>query len=185
VVLIGVVVQIELWRYIKMKVTGYQLREARTRWLDRAKIASQQFEDSLLAFVGEKKLSPEEIGNSFALAELNQSTVEQAQQLYNSRIFVQVGNDRMSLGLAVKLLGGAGRLAKMWKTAATFTGKDRYSRYDTMRSSDSEYAMRQIPVEKSVKFAEEASKRQSLLRAAIAQGNSTEVEIDISPELLS
>ena len=75
------------------------------------------------------------------------------------------------------MVGGAGRLEKMWRSASTPT-TDRYSYREETRNKDAIVAERQISFDDAAAYARTASKRAAALRAAIAKGNASEMTLD-------
>lgn len=161
-----------------MQITGYYLREEIKRATIERDTAAAQFNDSLSMFPGETKLSPKSIMERFQAADRRLAELEVAQQRYNSLVTVNVEGVSMTLGLAVKLVGGAGRREKMWRDAA-LNKKDRYS-YDSerRRSKDDIYATRTISVGEATDEAVRSGKYASALRTAIATGNNTALAFD-------
>lgn len=161
------------------KVNGYVIKETIGRWLLQRDTLANQFRDNLFAFEGEDKPKPEEVMKRFDEADRSMARLQEIQQLFNQATKVEVQGETMTLALCVKLVGGAGRRAKMWRDAGP--GKpDRYAyRDDRMqRSKDTDYARRLIEVDDCVLFSVEASKYASALRNAIAMGNSKEIECE-------
>lgn len=161
-----------------MKVTGFLLREAIRRWELRRDTAANQFDDSLAKFKDEDKQSPTEITQAFVEAEVAVAKLQAAQARYNLSINVklEVTNETVTLCEAVKRLGGAGRLEKMWRSAAGGK-KDRYGGYDQgTRRADEVRAVRTVTVKESMAHANRASAVAGALRAGIAKANGTEME---------
>jgi hypothetical protein len=168
-----------------MKVTGYKLREAIRRAVTRRDILDRQFKESLWAFEDKSELGPpSKVAKEFAAADEAVARLEEAQQIYNSKVMLNVQGQRMSLAQAVKRVGGAGRLEKMWKSAALDTGRDRYDSMRRTRSKDDIHATRQVSVQEALKHQQEAASFLSDLRAAVAEGNTTALEIEIDSSLL-
>ena len=162
-----------------MQITGFQIREALKRWNLRLETADKQFKNSLWAFEGEQMIAPLEVGKNFKEADEAVARLENLQQRYNQKVEVDVLGKKMTLALAVKMIGGAGRREKMWRLAATDTGHERYSSYrDMTRKADDIQAKRQITVEEAMKQADEAARFAGALRAAVATGNAKQVELD-------
>lgn len=155
-----------------MKVTGYQLREAIRRWNTRRDLAAKKFTDHTFAFEGETK-DVKTVADEFAKADAITATLEDAQQRYNQLVVFNVSwQDNVSLSLAVKMIGGAGRYEKMWRGVVTDTGNDRYMmRGRAERSKDNEYAHKTVTDEEALRIADQAARRASELRAAIAVAN--------------
>jgi hypothetical protein len=168
-----------------MKVTGYQLREALRRWTTRLDIASKQFNASLYQFETDRQRSPMEISEDFEKAEVAVAILQETQQAYNGLVKVNVQGHEMTLALAVKRVGTAARLEKMWRSAASDRGvRDRYYSRELTRNKDDVVAVRQVSVEDALQKAEEAARRSSALREAIAVANATELDMNIQKELL-
>ncbi len=168
-----------------MKVTGYQLREAIRRWSGVVDVTAKQFPDSIWGFDSDElDAKPKTIAAEYEEADLAIATLETAQQFYNQQIMVNVGGQRMTLSTAVKRVGGAGRLEKLWRNAATDSGRDRWSNRERTRSKDTEVATRSISAADCLAAARKASQFAGNLRAAIAMGNSKELEIEIDKNLV-
>ncbi len=152
--------------------------------------ASKQFMNSLWAFSDETKTPPQKIFENFVEADIAVALVEAAQQDYNAQVKFDIvyPNDKevteVTLALAIKLVGGAGRMTKMWTDATNDDGSDRYStRRDTTRNKDEEFANRTIKEEECLEFAKETGKYAAELRQGISIANTTEIEIDIDSKL--
>ena len=168
-----------------MKVSGIRLREAMRKWNTRLEVASKQFKTSLWQFKNDnRKLpSPTQLSARFQEADKAIAAIQVAQQKFNLDCSVVVAGQSMSLAMAVKLIGNAGRHEKMWRSAAADDGNDRYTR-DNIRKADEIHAERQVSVEDSLSAAEAAAEYASSLRAAIATANARELEVDIDPKYL-
>ena len=167
-----------------MKTTGYKLREIIRMWELRRKMAGDNFDKSLHVFEGELQESPQEIAENFSHADEAVANLQTAQAMYNLSVKVNVLDKEMTLCEAVKKVGGAGRVEKLWRTAAT-NKKDRYS-YDRelIRGTDEIRAHRTISLKEAGELATEAAKFAGALRAAIAIANSTELEVEgLNPDL--
>lgn len=168
-------------------ITGFALREAIKRWEMVRETASKQWSNSLFIFESSEKVSPDDLMKSYKDAERAVAALQTAQARYNINVKVKVLAEEMTLAEAVKLVGGAGRMEKMWKSHAAETGTDRYSRVEMTRSKEQEYAKRSVSVKDCLKRATEAAKFAGAIRAAIAEGNSTKVDIaslNLDPKLL-
>src|SRR3990167_8019674 len=131
------------------EVTGYTLREALKRWRIRRDVADKQFKDSLWAFASDEgqKVSSEQISKNYAEADYNLAKLQEIQQEFNRTVAIDVQGRKMTLALAIKLVGGVGRRESMWRNAATDTGRDRryYGGREMSRSTDEEHAKRTVP----------------------------------------
>jgi hypothetical protein len=168
-----------------MKFTGYQIREALRRWGMKRDMASSQFEGSLKKFDDEDKADPNRVMNDFMLADEKIARLQLAQDIYNLGVMVtiksRVGTDvkQMSLAQAVKLVGGAGRAEKMWRSAAN-PSKDRYSMSaDDVRKEGEVRSKPVMAASEMMRRAEEISRYASSLRAAMATGNAVEIEVAV------
>lgn len=169
-----------------MQVSGYELREALRNWVTRREILSKQFTKSLWAFPGEDTSAnpPEGVALRFQVADRNVATLEEAQQYYNLQVKVCLNCFKdeppsvYTLSRAVKLVGGAGRYEKMWRTAAVDTGDgNRWGDRDLVRRNDETKAERTVPIDQCVRLAERASKFANALRSGIAKANTSFIEI--------
>lgn len=161
-------------------VTGYQLREAINRWKLKLTTAVSQFKGSLWTFENDTTRKPGAILKDVSDCHDAIGRLKEIQQWYNHQVKVQLPDEEITLALAVQLLPGAGQVEKMWREAATDTGRDRYSYgRENSRSKDSEYAQRAITQEEAAKEASRAAHWASSLRNAIAKGNTTEVIPDL------
>jgi len=147
-------------------------------WELRRKMAGDNFDKSLHSFEGEIKESPQEVVDNFQHADEAVANLQTAQAMYNLSVKVNVLGEDMTLCEAVKRVGGAGRVEKLWRTAAT-DKKDRYG-YDRelVRNADEVRARRTITLQEAGEMAAEAAKWAGALRAEIAVANSEEVEVE-------
>lgn len=161
-----------------VKATGYKLREEIRRFELQRDIAVNLFKDSLYVFEGESKADPLSMMQKFRDAEFAVVTFQEAQQRYNLKVIIDVQGKKISLALAVKMLGGAGRAAKIWREAVA-EKEDRHSYRNALeRSKDTEVAKRVVRYDAAMKEANKADAYAGALRAAIATGNATEIEIE-------
>lgn len=172
-----------------LSVNGYKIRESLRRAIQRRQVTSGTFESTLYAFDGEDKPKPKQVAVAFQKADEEIAKLQELQQAYNQ--YVKIGGQgsglkEMTLALAVKLVGGAGRMEKMWRDVA-FEKRDGYGydRHEKTRSKDEIYAKRQVSQEDAMKESEIAASYAGDLRAAIAKGNTTEMQIspDVEKEL--
>lgn len=168
-----------------MEVTGYKLREALRNQRTLRDVHAARFNETLFQFESSNKDNPQAVAEAFRKADHAVATLEEAQQLYNQQVRLKAGGETITLARAIKLVGGAGRLEKMWRSAAKDTGRDRYSYREMTRKSDEIVAQRQVAVDDAIKLATNAAQYASELRNAIAEANATRVNIEISPDLLS
>lgn len=167
-----------------MKITGYKLRETIRMWELRRKMSEENFDKSLHTFDGEDVEDPQTIMVNFKHADDAVANLQTAQAMYNLSVKVNVLGEEMTLCEAVKRVGGAGRVEKLWRTAAV-NKVDNYSyRNDLVRNADEVRARRTITFQQAGELASKAAKFAGALRAAIAVANSTEVEVQgLNPDL--
>lgn len=167
-----------------MEITGYKLREVlKMKALELSTIQST-FDESLFTFQDECKDLPGEIAAKITKLESDIAYLQAAQSEYNLNVKVTVkkGKDTtftMPLEVAVKMVGGAGRLSKMWRTAAQGDKRDRWDR-GTPRTRNKEDLIAKPTITKTAALAEAkiAEAFAAALRNAIAVGNNTVVAID-------
>jgi hypothetical protein len=167
-----------------MIVTGYKLRELLRNQRTLRDVHANRFNETLWQF-DNKSERPQAAAESFRAADHAVAMLEEAQQYYNLQVRIKVAGETLTLSRAIKLIGGAGRLEKMWRSAAKDTGRDRYSYREMTRKADDIVAQRMISIEESIKLATIAAQYASELRAAIAEANTTKVNIEISSDLIS
>lgn len=173
-----------------MKITGYKLQHALRELHHRRDLAAGQFDDGLNQFEDEKgeKPTPQEAFAIYADTEARIARLEVFQAKYNLMITVESGDGRfpkMLLAEAVKRVGGAGRMEKMWRSIAA-PKKDRYGYgdRDLTRDKDQERAKRMVSIKEAGEWAQQAARFASGLREAIQVANSTEIEFeDLTPDL--
>jgi hypothetical protein len=163
-------------------VNGYTIREALKRWERQRTIASKLFNDCLYRFKDDtNKQSPQDVMQQFQQADTNYAKLQDIQQDYNRNTTVTIGGEQMRMSLAVKLIGGAGRIEKMWSDSLGHNKQDRYSSYRSgeplQRSKEVEYAVRQITEKECLQQVQFSSQYASNLRSAIALANTTSVTL--------
>jgi hypothetical protein len=177
-----------------MKLTGYQLQQAiKARQEDRD-LLQGQFSGSLFKFEDEVKRAPTEIADDLAKAELEIAQLQAAQGVYNTKVTITVGGQDISLLQAIKQIGGANRLASLWKGVAQQSAgalsQGRRNRFDpyghgSVRDKEQEYAKATVSAETAIEKSKATSKAARAMRAAISAGNAKSVEVEINQELLS
>lgn len=163
-----------------MKVTGYRLREAIKRAVQRNDIAKQMFRDSVMGFDGEAK-DPVAAGEAYSVTGTNVALLQAAQQRYNDSIVlddVQVNGRPVTLAVAVKLVGHAGSVEKEWRTIATGKKERVYGSDPSLERDTSKlYAKKLVTPAEALARSDAAGKFAAELRAAIAVANNTELDI--------
>ncbi len=166
-----------------MNVTGYKLQHAIREMTHVRDIASQQFSEGLQVFEGDEHVTPENAMAMFIQAEDKIARLQTAQAQYNLGLIVEVMGRVMPLARAVKLVGGAGRQEKMWRSCAKGPGKDRYSYRGDTREAGVKVTKRTVSVEDATNLARKAGRWASALREAIQVANATGADVDgLTPE---
>ena len=171
-----------------MKVTGYALKEGIKAKAAEVALYVSQFDESLNAFEDEVKLSPEDIGEKIAKAEEHLCLLQAAQKEFNLRIKVNPKNLReVSLEVAVKRVGGLGRLAKMFQTVAKGIIRDKWDKNRPItRSKDEEVARPTITKEEALKCFKNYNNLASAYRTEISRANHMSADIEyITEEMLA
>lgn len=161
-----------------MKIDGFTLQQAVREAKAERDQASKRFTPALKKFPGEEKPDPRELAEAFIAAEIRLARLQSAQTLFNLTARVQVQGETMSLLEAIKLVGGAGRLEAMWRSAAT-PETNRYSMNEDTRQKDTIVAEAQVSFDEAGELRRKAGKRASALRAAIQKGNAQEIDLDV------
>lgn len=165
-----------------MKTNGYKLREAiRDAELQRD-TAIKLFDGSFDYFPGEAVKDPLKAMAVLQAAEERIVKLQTAQAIYNTSVTVMVGTRKMMLTTIIKALVGAGRIEKLWRTAAVPEKEERYGRTPAVRQADEIRAMRSMPLDAAMEEARKAQKASGNLRAALAEGNATMLDLDMLVE---
>lgn len=165
-----------------MKVTGYKFQHALRELAHTRDIAAGQFDSSLKFFPGDAKPDPKAVMAKYLDAEAKIARLQTGQAHYNLKVRVKVLDTTMTLSEAVKLVGGAGRAEKMWRSVAA-PKKDRYGYDRDERTEGTIVAQRTMTPDEAGDLAKQAARWASALREAIQVGNATDVEIELEPGL--
>jgi hypothetical protein len=149
--------------------------------------ALESFTQSLYKFKDEEKATPDDIAHEYITAESKIAKLQTAQAFYNTIVKLKVdvpGAGKMDYWLseAIKLVGGAGRLARLWKSALPQSARPRFGLYASdvgprVRKKEEEYQIHVLTKEEILIRAKTAVKFSGALRAAIARGNTEEWDI--------
>ena len=173
-----------------MKVTGYQLREALRHWRSVMDGLAIDLKGSLHYFDIKEKVDPLTVAKDYKAAEDAVARIEEAQQRYNLRVTLSIGDASHTLTYAIKAVGMAGRYAAVWKTVAT-GGSARSSERlwgvsrAQVRNKDDVHAKRTIDKETATKMHTAANRHAADIRQAIALANASKLEIDIPENLIN
>lgn len=168
-----------------MNITGNQIKQAiKMKGLELDSVSST-FDDSLFKFEDETKMSPVSIAEVIYNLESDIAKLQAAQKFYNTNTKITFEDKTINLQEAINLVGGAGRISKLWRTAAKGEKKDRWDRGSAKtRNKTEEVAVPTITKEEALILFKAAEKRASQLRNAIAESNILEVEISFIYESL-
>lgn len=169
-----------------MKMTGFKLAFRLRELQELREMVASQFNESLFQFADETAARPHPRGlmETFQECERKIAVLQVVQARYNLSVTVDVAGQPMTLHEAVKRVGGAGRITRMWKTAATSEGVARYQVRTLSRDKDDEHAVRLVPVQECMDHSLHANRQANALRQAIQLGNAVELEMDdLAPEL--
>ncbi len=167
------------------KITGTQLRETLKLWKTRLETAASQFNSSLTAYphqTGLPNKDPKQVVTRFLQAEAAIAQLQTEQMRYNLAVRVSVLGKEITLAEAIKRVGGLGRAEKMWRSASS-EKQDRYSYTEESRDTGKLYADRTISLEDAGALSIQVGREASAYRVAISNGNATEIETNLSPEL--
>ena len=174
-----------------MRVTGYQLMDRIEALRERAQTLNGQFLGSLFRFEkdAEIKRDPRDLMQAYLECEKKVAALQEAQAAYNVRVSVNVQGEALSLQQAVKLVGSANRIKNNWLAASKDNPDPQaHSHYyysaTLERSKDMEYAQRVVGQAECLRLSEMAADYAAALKQAIRTGNATEIDLDISSELL-
>lgn len=170
---------------MRMKITGYMLRAALKRWELTRNAAVKKFPDVLHKFPDENKISPEVVAKSIEDAEAAIARLQAIQVLYNASVQVEVKDSAMSLAEAVKRVGGATRMEKMWKGAAGLE-TSAHGRYHNPFGAVAQTRVmghivqeRTLSEEDAAVQATKAANYLGALQEAIASGNGQKLDMEV------
>ena len=166
-----------------MLTNGYKLQHAIRELESKRESIVSQFQDSMHKFEDQEKIHPNELSKEYLVLEEGIATLMTARAEYNLRVKVTANNVALPLAKAIRLVGGAGRLEKLWR-APTKTKVERWDRESRLeRDKDHEFASKVMTFDECLMHARTEGKRAAGLREAIAVGNGTDLEMDLDPAL--
>jgi hypothetical protein len=166
-----------------MLVTGHKLTQAVKQWSLLSMALQSSFDGSLMAFPGDAVTQPQRIVADYLSAEAKIAALQTTQAAYNQTIQIDVEGMKMSLLMAIKLIGSVGRAEKMFRSVAA-PAKDRYAiRSDNERDPSKIMAVPTISKAAALEEAKRHARFAGALRTAIAIGNAREIDMDLDPEL--
>jgi hypothetical protein len=174
---------------MKIKISGYTLREAIKEHELRSNTAATGFDRTLRIFPSEKgtgsKDTPQVVVDRFVEAEIAVARLQTIQAQYNLHVPVIYEGTTITLTQAIKMIGGLSRAEKMWRSVAS-PKKDRYAYGDSdnERDPNKERSEAQISQSEAARLSSQMARKAGRLRAAIATANSAEIELDFDPVLI-
>lgn len=166
-----------------MKLTGYQIQHLAREKTTLIETLVSQFRARTKVFPGDPEPHLEALGLQIQKEETALAKLQTIQTRYNLRVEVSVEGVTMPLAEAVKSVGGAGRLEKIWRDLAA-PRKDRYSLDRDERQEGTVVAKAAVSSEEALVLSKKAAKRASALREAIQIGNATAIAFDNVPDSL-
>lgn len=161
-----------------MKLTGYKIKEKLKELGLKRNFLKAEFDNSLFIFEGSEKPDPIALGEEYATVERQIAQLQTIQTRYNLEVEIEVLGKTICLLEAIKLIGGIDRSFMLWKSASEDNPWEAYSA--KVRDKDKEYGQRTISKRDAMDKTEAAAKYASALRAAIAEANAIEVDIEVS-----
>jgi len=171
-----------------MKIDGYKIQHTIRELEHQREIAASQFADSLYAFPGETKPETGKLAAIHQHCEESIARLQVVQARYNLQVQVDILRADgavllMSLHEAVKRVGGAGRMEKMWRSASK-EPKERFGYGgEHKREAGAEFSRRTVRLDIAIEHARFAARFANALRAAIQKANATEVDMDVDETL--
>ena len=165
-----------------MKINGYKLQTAIKQAQEQREFAEKRFHGGIFAFPGEKKPNPGATAVEIVKLEAKIARLQAAQASYNLQVQIVTDAGSLSLHQAVKLVGGAARIEKLWKEALSQVSGETVDRYGggRQRQADAIIATPQVSIEEAEAAANAASTYTRMLREKIAAANATEIDLDVS-----
>lgn len=161
-----------------MKVSGLEIREALRQWALRRDAANKRFEEALTRYEDETKESPLEAETELILCEDAIAHLQTAQSYFNGQINVRVGTAEMKLTYAVKRVGGAARLEKLWHAQVKAKKVPAWESARTKRTKDQVKELSAMSIPEMVAQAQQASLFAGQVRSAVSWGTSQTLEIE-------
>lgn len=160
-----------------MKLNGYKIQQALREAESLRTVLASQFTENQRYFASagpapDLKATMER----YVKAEDRISALQVAQAQYNCAVKLDNG---MSLLHAIKAIGGAGRIEKMWRDSMTVAK----TYFDDTKRDGEEHKRSALEPEKALSFSKAASRNAAHLRMLIQTGNATEVDIDCDSAL--
>jgi hypothetical protein len=170
-----------------MTITGYKLRTAIKKWTVYRDAKVEAFPSSLYFFKGENKAAPKDVMGMIHKAETNIAILQTLQAQYNNTVKVALRGGVMPLVQAIKLIGGAAREEKLWRTMAGITSQVRRSVFmdpsAPTRNKEIETAERTTSADDITEEVQMAGVWMSDIQTVIAEGNGTKIEMEVDPAL--
>lgn len=174
-----------------MKVNGSQLKSAIKLWEMRRDAFTKRFGTTFFAYKTEAKDSPSSIMHELTKCENAIAVLQSAQSKYNLANMVTFNHNattqKMSLCEAIKRVGGANRVVKLWSEQIG-QPEDKFEHYRLSPSSERviDYPERKMSLADIVTTAAAATSYATALTGAIATGNTKMMELPmVTPEMLA
>lgn len=161
-----------------MKLNGYKIQQALREAEGLRTVLAGQFTENQRYFASAGPAPDlKATMDRYSKTEDRIAALQVVQAQYNTTVTLDNG---MTLLHAIKAIGGAGRIEKMWRDSMT-TAKPGY--FDDTRRTGEEHKLSTIDPEKALSFSKAASRNTAHLRMLIQTGNATQVDIDCDSAL--
>lgn len=162
--------------------TGYQIRERIRLLTQKLTVERRLWDRAKTFFKSEGEIPPdlEAIASNIYNLETELVHWQEAQTKFNLAVYIEgTAYGRISLTFAIKLLGRATRMQRMWEALLSDVSKPSWMSDDSKtRDKTKEVAVSSVSDEKAAALAAEYATEVSDLRAIIARGNANEMVID-------
>ena len=173
-----------------MHINGHRIKTRLREFQTERDALQAQFTDSLLAFPGDTKPTPENLDAGLLTLERKIATLQTLQDRYNLDVQVVVvqGGEPIALALAINVVGGLERAAKRWKAIATGKNDERsYFSRSEVRKDDERYREPTVDAQRALVLVKKVDRDISADREAIMIGNTVPLDLPdaLGPTLFS
>lgn len=176
-----------------MELTGHRIKNTIKAWELKREALQKRFNEVIYTFpsngdpsVETKQESLLEVSTKLNEVEAAIAKLQEIQSVYNMSVDIKHSeNSKFTLCEAIKRIGGAVRMEKLWKKiVAEKEEKSYYSpRESNVRNKDAIYARLSITDEEAMEKALFFTNLSSVLKSAIAEANTVKIEMDVNQNL--
>lgn len=180
----GVIARSEMPQKMR-RVNGYKLQHAIKELKEKRGVLFAVFDDCTRKFKDETKRDPGVVASEIEECEAAIVALQAAQALYNSSVAVELFGQKVPLLIAIKMVGGLGRVEGIWRDVVKKLSGGNRTSYQPLQTRDVDNEIEQFTVSLEVaqKKLQEASRRNQECREIVASGNAQWVEIEDDPVL--